>query len=126
MTLYSTLSSWICQLYLVSHIFIDVEKWICRAEIAYKSGQNARAIGFAQKALEKCQEAETKTALRIFIARAYSKMSNYTESNAIYRALIREEVYLPPVIMGLLYNNFRQRSDTKMGRNIGLIKLFVR
>jgi len=118
---------------------VDVEKWICRAEIAYKSGNIKSAIRYAQNALRVITRnasdaskafAESEiaiprlTALQIFIARAYSKLGKFRESNAIYRKLINEKNYLPPVIMGLLYNNFQ--NPQKTNRNLGLIKMFVR
>jgi len=110
---------------------VDAEKWICRAEIAYKSGQIKTAIRHAKRALAVIarkaapDKAISKSiALQIFIARAYSKLGLLRESNAIYRKLVNEKNYLPPVIMGLLYNNFQ--SLQKTNRNLGLIKIFVR
>ena len=97
----------------------DVEKYISLAEIAYKSGNTARAIVHARAALRHDISPEKAISLRIFIARAYSKIGNFNESNKIYRALLNEKTYLPPVVMGLLYNNFNAK---KIGMNLGLLK----
>ena len=105
----------------------DVENYISLAEIDYKSGNFSRAIRHAERAIETRPNPEQKTALQIFIARTHSKLGNISESNKIYRELLTEKNYLPPVIMGLLYNNFKSKNGeaVKMGRNLGLIKIFV-
>jgi len=103
----------------------DVEGWVSCAEIAWKEGRTIEAVRSAKRALECCDDTERRIALRIFIARAYSKMGKYRESNIVYRALIKEDIYIPPVIMGLLYNSFRA-NDVKIGRNVKLMKIFVR
>jgi len=106
----------------------DVEKCVSLAEIAYKSGNLNAAVRHAKAAIVHCECEERVTALRIFIARCYSKQGKIRESNTIYRGLVNERNYLPPVIMGLLYNNFKMNegNSVKMGRNLGLIKIFVR
>jgi len=109
---------------------MEQEIFISRAEIAYKSGNIKNAIKFAKRALSYTGHCEPfaaiprLTALQVFIARAYSKLGNYRESNAIYRKLLNEQNYLPPVIMGLLYNNFQ--NPRKTDNNIKLMKIFVR
>jgi len=99
------------------------------AEIESKSGDISGAILHAKSALSLLDDKDSKraTALKIFIAKSYSKLGKINESNAIYRTLLTEENYLPPVIMGLLYNNFKSRDGefVKMGRNLGLVKVFV-
>jgi len=111
---------------------MTLEHWISRAEIAYKSGHVAQSIRYAKSAIRLAERehnrAGTVTALRIFIARAHSKLGQYHQSNVIYRQLINEQNYLPPVIMGLLYNSCKQGGGAaqKMSNNLGLIKIFVR
>jgi len=96
---------------------------ISKAEIAYKSGRIKSSITFANQALRQNDLDPSKTiALRIFLARAYSKLGSYTKSNTIYRELLKEKVYMPPIIMGLLYNNFKTASAEKMQLNVGLVK----
>jgi len=104
-----------------------VEKYISLAEIEYKSGNMSQAICHAEEALEECNDHTRAAALKIFIARIHSKIGNIKQSNTIYRELLNEKNYLPPVIMGLLYNNFKSNDNNsiKMGRNLGLIKIFV-
>ena len=106
------------------YITVNAENYICRAEIAYKSGKTKIAIRYAKRAIELCDDQSKITALRIFMARAYSKLGKIHESNAIYRKLISEKNYLPPVIMGLMYNNFQ--NTKKANSNLNLIKIFVR
>ena len=103
---------------------MDVERCISLAEIEYKSGNVARAIVHARAGLRCDIEHQTAVALRIFIARAYSKLGKTAESNAVYRALLTERNYLPPIIMWLLYNNFT--STDKLKRGLGLVKVFTR
>lgn len=106
----------------------DVEKYISLAEIAYKSGNTLRAVTYAQKAISAGANRSQSVALKIFIARCQSKTGNFNESNRIYRTLLDEKNYLPPVIMGLLYNNFKTSgiNTNKLSGNLGLIKLYVR
>lgn len=92
----------------------DVEKYISLAEIAYKSGNVARAVIHARSALRRDISHEKAVALRIFIARAYSKLGKIDESNKIYRALLNEKNYLPPVVMGLVFNNFNNTDKVRL------------
>ena len=91
-----------------------VEKNISLAEIAYKSGNIAKAITHARSALKYDISPQMRTSLRIFIARAYSKMGKTHESNKVYRALLTEKNYLPPIVMGLLHNNFKLKEKIKI------------
>jgi len=98
------------------------ETLISKAEIAYKSGKIAAAITHAKKALAECDESSKTAALQIFIARAHSKLGNFKKSNEIYRELLREGVYIAPVVFGLFYNNFESTKAEKMKLNLGLVK----
>jgi hypothetical protein len=102
-----------------------LEQYISSAEVAWKGGNTALAIHFARKALSHCRHEGKIIALKIFIARAHSKLKNYKASNAIYRALINEKIYLPPIILGLFYNNFKTASAEKQQLNLNLIKLYL-
>jgi len=106
----------------------DVEMYISLAEIAYKSGNTQKAVTYAESAIRSQANHSQSIALRIFIARCYSKMEKFDESNKTYRALLDENNYLPPVIMGLLYNNFKTNgiNAKKISNNLGLIKLYVK
>jgi hypothetical protein len=106
----------------------DVERYISLAELSYKSGNIAKAVSWAKAGL-KCDISHEKgVALRIFIARAYSRLGKIHESNVVYRALLNEKNYLPPIVMGLLYNNFKAKeiNTKKISQNLGLIKIWVR
>ncbi|MCL2229097.1 MAG: hypothetical protein FWC00_04695 [Firmicutes bacterium] len=105
----------------------DVEKCISLAEIAFKSGNTKKAIIHAKAALLSDITPQRRVALRIFIAKAHSKLGEYEKSNTIYRALISENNYLPPIVMGLLYNNFKSKeiNNEKLSRNIRLVKLYT-
>ncbi|MDR0461867.1 MAG: hypothetical protein LBG88_00860 [Christensenellaceae bacterium] len=106
----------------------NVERYISLAEIAYKSGNVSKSIVYAKAALKCDITPEKVTALRIFIARGYSKIGKIEESNKVYRALLTEKNYLPPIVMGLLHNNFKQKdlNTQKISRNLGLMKVWVR
>ena len=97
------------------------EALISKAEIAYKSGQVAQAVKWAKKALVGCDEPSKAVALQIFIARAHSKLGNFKKSNDIYRELLRDGVYIAPVVFGLFYNNFEGATE-KLGLNLTLVK----
>ena len=101
----------------------SVEKYISLSEIEYKSGNIATSIRHAQKALTLNPTQSQNTALRIFIARAYSKLGDITESNKLYRELLRDKIYLPPVIMGLLHNNLENTG--KAQGQLNLMKIFI-
>jgi len=103
----------------------DFEYYISRAEIAYKRGQIKQAIRHARRAGSLCPASGPKYhAVEIFIARAYSRLGQFEQSNRIYRGLVDDKIYLPPVIMGLLYNNLKNPNKSK--RNIALFKVFTR
>jgi hypothetical protein len=99
------------------------EKYVALAEIEYKSGNIPAAIRHAQNGLRVAQKDEQIIAFKIFIARALSKIGKTAESNEIYRDLIRQKIYMPPVIMGLLYNNFK--NTEKVHGQMNLLKIFT-
>lgn len=99
-----------------------VEKWVSLAEIEYKSGNISAALNYAKEGLAQTGEPEKITAFKIFIARCHAKIGNINESNQIYRELVKEKIYLPPVIMGLLYNNLHNNQKAK--NNLRLMRVF--
>ena len=104
---------------------LDVDKFgdlVSKAEIAYKSGNIARAVGFAKKGLGVCAPSQ-RIALEIFIARGYSALGKFAESDKIYRGLLCEKIYIAPVVMGLFYNSFCGAVPTeKMNLLLVLVK----
>ena len=101
----------------------NLENYISRAEVAWKSGEVSVAIRNAREALKQCTDNSKAIALKIFLARACSKQRQFTKSNKIYRELISDKIYLPPVILGLLYNNFKKSEKAKL--NLRLMQIFV-
>jgi len=107
-------------------IYIDVEnveKYVSLAEIEYKSGNILRAIDHARQGIAHTTDQSKIISFKIFIARAYAKIGKTHESNLIYRELIREKIYMPPVIMGLLYNNLH--NTEKANGQLNLMKIFI-
>ena len=100
-----------------------VEYYLSRAELQYARGQTRESIVSAKTALGLEPSLEKKTALELFIARAKSSLGEFSASNEIYRALIDENTYLPPIILGILHNNLRLAKTDKSKKNLALINL---
>ncbi|MCL2850912.1 MAG: hypothetical protein FWE01_00940 [Firmicutes bacterium] len=111
-------------------LFDGVEYHLSRAEIAYKECNIRQAIIDAKQALQLCKGGEQVDegkviALRIFIARCYSRLGNLEKSNLLYRELVNENVYLPPVLLGLMHNNLAEGKSEKVKRNMCLVKIYL-
>jgi len=104
---------------------MSLESHVSAAEVFWKTGETAKAVECAETALTCNPTSEQQISLRIFIARAESKLGNFEQSNNILRALIDEKVYLPPVILTLFYNNLKMNKMEKSLKNINLMKLFL-
>lgn len=103
-----------------------VEFYISKAQILYNQGSVPKAIDVAQTALNLLKtnpSAQREVAINLFIARAKSSLGHYEESNKIYRGLISEDAYLPPIILGILHNNLQLQRDEKVTKNVNLLKL---
>ena len=110
----------------VVYMFGEFEHFLSRAEILYKGGKTEEAIVNATRALELCRRSRQKTiSLKIFLAKCYAKLGDVEQSNKLYRELIDMDVYLPPVIMGLMHNNLSSERDEKAKRNLDLMKIFL-
>ena len=123
-----------------------LEYHLSRAEIFYRENNIEQAIEDAQMALSLCcahasldlstsvemtacdeiggGDGEKAVALRIFIARCYSKLGDIEKSNALYRELVNEKVYLPPVILGLMHNNLAENKSDKVKKNMRLVRIY--
>ena len=101
------------------------EKNICMAEICFKSGQISQSLKYAHRALKTCDDINKRVALRLFIAKILGKQGKIHESNAEYRRLINDQVFLPPIMLGLLYNSVQLDSIDKMATNLNLVKVFT-
>jgi len=112
----------------VTTMDIDIlEFYISRAELFYGDGKTEPALKEARKALTvaKNYRKEKEVSIRIFIAKCLSNLGQIEESNKEYRGLIDEEIFLPPIILGLLHNNLMAGNDEKVKNNMYLMKLFV-
>jgi len=114
----------------------DIEHHLSKAELLYKDGEYHKAIRSCIMALKLCEDEknnkitkpglEGKTvALKIFLAKCYSQIGEIEKSNKVYRDLIDEDVYLPPVIMGLMHNNMVDGKSSKVQKNMQLVKIFI-
>ena len=105
-----------------------VEYYLSRAEIFYTKGKVNEAIQSAETALNLCRShphVEREIALKLFIARAKSHQGLYEESNKIYRSLIDEKVYLPPIMLGILHNNLNLKQGEKVKNNVHLMRIWT-
>jgi hypothetical protein len=98
--------------------------YISRAEISYNTDKINDALCDAKLAQNYADTKARKVAIGIFIAKCYSALHKYEESSKIYRELIKEDTYIPPVIMGMMYNNLKSKSAKKVQNNITLVKIF--
>jgi len=104
-----------------------LEFYISRAELFHNNGKVDSALKEAHKALSlsKSYPKEKEISIRIFVAKCLSNLDRIDESNIEYRSLIDENIYLPPIILGLLHNNLRSGNDEKVKNNVQLMNLFM-
>ena len=103
-----------------------VEFYLSRAELLYARNEVQAAIKAANTALGiRSVSQERKVALKLFVARALSALGHFEESNVVYRELIDEDTYLPPVILGILHNNLQLSKDEKSEKNINLMHAYL-
>jgi len=103
-----------------------VEYFLSKAELLYARGEVSEAMEAANTALGiKSVSSERRVALKLFVARALSALSQFEESNVVYRELIDEDTYLPPVILGILHNNLQLSKDEKSEKNINLMHAYL-
>ena len=101
------------------------EYYIARAELAYSQNQINAALTDAKIAKKYANTKARQTAIGIFIAKCYAALGDFEQSSQTYRELIKEGTYLPPVIMGMMYNNLEKRKTDKLQKNITVVKLFT-
>lgn len=101
------------------------EYYIARAELKYNEGKPNEALLDGQMAKKYADTKARRTAIGIFIAKCYSALGSYEQSSKTYRELIKDGTYLPPVIMGMMYNNLKQKNTDKVKSNITLVKVFA-
>lgn len=98
--------------------------YVARAEHEYSKKNFNTALSEAKLAQNYATTKAQQSAIGIFIAKCYTAMGNYEKSSATYRTLIKEGTYLPPIMMGLMYNNLKTKQNTKARNNITVVKLF--
>lgn len=100
------------------------EYYIARAELAFQQNQTNAALTAAQIAKKYANTKARQTAIGIFIGKCYAALGEYEKSSQTYRELIKDGTYLPPVIMGIMYNNLEKKKAAKVNHNITMVKLF--
>ena len=101
------------------------EYYVTRAELAYGQNHPNLALKEAQLAQKYANSKARQSAIGIFIAKCYTALGDYEKSSQIYRGLIKDGTYLPPIMMGLMYNHLEEKQTTKARNNITVVKLFA-
>ena len=100
------------------------EYYIARSELEYNQDHYTAALNEALLAKKYANTKARQSAIGIFIAKCYTALGEYEKSSQIYRRLIKDGTYLPPIIMGLMYNHLEKRQINKAHNNITIVKLF--
>ena len=101
------------------------EYYIARAELEYHQNHYTSALNEAKLAQKYANTKARQSAIGIFIAKCYTALGYYEKSSQTYRSLIKDGTYLPPVMMGLMYNNLKEKQTNKAKNNITVVKLFT-
>jgi len=101
------------------------EYYVTRAELEYNKNHHTAALNEAKLAQKYANTKARQSAIGIFIAKCYTALGDYEKSSQTYRALIKDGTYLPPVMMGLMYNHLEEKQTTKVHKNITVVKLFT-
>jgi len=110
---------------IICDLYDGWEYYVARAEHEYSKKNFSAALNEAQLAQKYATTKAQQSAIGIFIAKCYTALGNYEKSSATYRNLIKKGTYLPPVMMGLMYNHLEQKQNTKAKNNITVVKLFA-
>ncbi|MDR0976118.1 MAG: hypothetical protein LBM01_04165 [Christensenellaceae bacterium] len=100
------------------------EFYISKAELSFSAGDFVVAKRYAESALKYAGTKEKICAIKMFVAKCLTAMGEFEPSNAIYRSLIDEDCYLPPIVMGLMHNNLAADKPEKARKNLELVKIF--
>lgn len=101
------------------------EYYVARAELEYNHNHPTAALNEAKMAQKYAKTKARQSAIGIFIAKCYAKIGDYEKSSQTYRTLIKDGTYLPPVMMGLMYNHLKEKQTTKAQNTITVVKLFT-
>lgn len=109
----------------ICDIYDGWEYYIARAELEYSQNKFNAALTDAKIAKKYANTKARQTAIGIFIAKCYSALGEFEQSSQTYRELIKEGTYLPPVIMGIMYNNLEKKKTDKLQKNVTMVKIFA-
>ena len=101
------------------------EYYVARAELEYSHNRPTAALNEAKLAQKYADTKARQSAIGIFIAKCYTALGDYEKSSQTYRELIKDGTYLPPIMMGLMYNHLEEKQTTKAKNNITVVKLFA-
>lgn len=109
---------------IICDLYDGWEYYIARAELEYSKKNVTAALHEAKLAQKYAKTKAQQSAIGIFIAKCHTALGNYEKSSEIYRTLIKEGTYLPPIMMGLMYNRLEEKQISKAQKNITVVKLF--
>ena len=109
----------------ICDLYTGWDYYVARAEHEYSKKNLTAALNEAKMAQKYASTKAQQSAIGIFIAKCYTALGNYEKSSETYRKLIKEGTYLPPIMMGLMYNHLEQKHDRKSQNNITVVKLFA-
>ena len=101
------------------------EYYVTRAELEYNQNHHTAALNEAKLAQKYADTKARQSAIGIFIAKCYTALGDYESSSQTYRSLIKDGTYLPPVMMGLMYNHLEEKQTNKVRNNITVVILFA-
>ncbi len=101
------------------------EYYVTRAETEYRQNHYNAALNEAKLAQKYANTKARQSAIGIFIAKCYTALGDYEKSSQIYHSLIKDGTYLPPVMMGLMYNHLEEKQIIKSQNDITVVKLFA-
>jgi hypothetical protein len=109
----------------VQNISDGWEYYISRAETEYRNGNFGAALQDGILAQGYADTAARTTSIGIFIAKCHTALGEYDKSSKIYRKLIKEDAFIPPMLFGIMYNNLKTQKTERTQQNITLVKLFA-
>ncbi len=110
---------------IICDLYDGWEYYIARAELEYSKKNVIAALQEAKLAQTYAKTKAQHSAIGIFIAKCYTALGDYEKSSETYRTLIKDGTYLPPIMMGLMYNHLEEKQTAKAKNNITVVKLFT-
>ncbi|MBO5229174.1 MAG: hypothetical protein J6B20_00025 [Clostridia bacterium] len=110
---------------IICDLYDGWEYYVARAEHEYSKNHFTSALNEAKFAQKYANTKARQSAIGIFIAKCYTALGDYEKSSQTYRTLIKDGTYLPPIMMGLMYNHLEEKQNKKASNNITVVKLFA-